>query len=155
MKGPFHYEPLARVPFIVRWPARIPGGRSCGDLVNLIDAAPTCLSALDMETPSDIDGIDLLPTLLGEDENQRASTIIEMTDDPNALRLKTLVTQNRKLTRYAGQTYGELYDLENDPREKINRWSDPKYAGEKAALLNELLDAYEPLERRETRHCYA
>lgn len=159
MKGPFHYEPLARVPFIVRWPARVPGGRSCGDLVNLIDAAPTCLSALDMAPPSDMDGIDLLPTLAGEDEgedeHQRSSTIIEMTDDPNALRLKTLITQNRKLTRYAGQTYGELYDLENDPREKINRWNDPNYADEKAALLNELMDAYEPLERRGARHCYA
>ena len=155
MKGPFHYEPLVRIPLIVRWKDAIPGGRVSQDLINLIDIVPTCLSAAGTPPCAEADGIDMLPTLTGAEERRRESTLIEMTDDPDRLRLKTIVTQNRKLTRYAGEEYGELYDLESDPDEKINRWGDARYAGEKAELLNKILDAAETMERRETRHCYA
>ncbi len=48
-----------------------------------------------------------------------------------------------------------LYDLAEDPREKVNRWADPHYAPDKARLLARILDALEPLERRAERICYA
>ena len=81
--------------------------------------------------------------------------MIECVDDPKKLRLKTYVTSNYKLTWYHGQTFGELYDLTRDPREKVNLWNDPAYDIEKSNLLGRLLEKMEPLEKRAPRDCYA
>ena len=35
---------------------------------------------------------------------------------------------------------GELYDMENDPAELINLWTDPGHAEMKMKLMNRLLD---------------
>ena len=85
----------------------------------------------------------------------RDHALIECVDDPRKLRLKTLVTPTRKLTWYADRDFGEFYDLELDPREKINHWNTPSYAADKSALLRKLLSELEHLERREPRHSYA
>lgn len=155
MKGPFHYEQLVRVPTLLRWPAGLPGGKRIPGILSHIDLAPTLLSAAGAH--ADADGLDLLPALRGERPWPRRSAVVELVDDPDKLRLKTLVTAGRKLTWYAGQEYGELYDLENDPGERINHWSDPTYAADKARLLGELLSECEGPEalRRVSRQCYA
>ncbi|OPZ24889.1 MAG: Arylsulfatase [Lentisphaerae bacterium ADurb.BinA184] len=155
MKGPFHYEPLVRVPLIVRWPAGFRGERRIPALISHTDIAPTALAAAGQEPPADVDGTDALPLLRGETDRIRDAALIECIDDPRHLRLKTLVTDTRKLTWYAGRRDGELYDLEDDPREKRNRWDDPRYAADKATLLGRLLDMTEPRERRAPRDCYA
>lgn len=40
-----------------------------------------------------------------------------------------------KITVYYGHSYGELYDLEQDPGEVNNRWNDPDYKDLKLDLL--------------------
>ena len=40
------------------------------------------------------------------------------------LRMRTLITRRYALTCYIGQTYGELYDLQEDPNQLHNLWSD-------------------------------
>ncbi|MDP6507066.1 MAG: sulfatase-like hydrolase/transferase, partial [Planctomycetota bacterium] len=155
MKGPFHYDQLINVPCIVRWPDRMPGGQSIHGLFSHADIVPTLLAAAGVESDGISDGVDALPLLRGESESVRDDLLVECIDDPIGLRLKTLVTPERKLTWYTGQSYGELYDLESDPAEKINRWNDPQYAEEKSELLGRLLDYGETLEPRSERHCYA
>jgi arylsulfatase A-like enzyme len=55
------------------------------------------------------------------------------------LRLRTLTTRRWKLTRFEDlEDVGELYDLEEDPGEVVNRWADPGAAATKAELLAEL-----------------
>jgi hypothetical protein len=44
------------------------------------------------------------------------------------------------MTVYAGEDWGELYDLNADPRECKNLWADPEYAMTKATLSMRLLD---------------
>jgi hypothetical protein len=39
--------------------------------------------------------------------------------------LYTLRTRKWRLSYYPHQPYGELYDLEDDPNEFVNRWRDP------------------------------
>ncbi|MDX1681507.1 MAG: sulfatase-like hydrolase/transferase, partial [Phycisphaeraceae bacterium] len=39
-KGPFHYEDLLRLPFLVRWPDRVPAGTTSDALQGLVDLAP-------------------------------------------------------------------------------------------------------------------
>lgn len=155
MKGPFHYEQLVRVPFIARLPRVIPEGMRTAALFSHVDVTPTLLSAAGLKPAEELDGRDALPLWRGETNQVRDFALVECVDDPKKLRLKSIITKNRKLTWYCEQSYGELYDLDRDPREKQNRWDDPKYASEKAALLSRLLETMEPLERRVSRHSYA
>ena len=90
-----------------------------------------------------------------ERETVRDSLLIECVDDPQGLRLKTIVTDTRKLTWYCGHPYGELYDLEIDPSERVNQWDNPVYAADKAQLMSTILEKMEPLERRVERSSYA
>ena len=155
MKGPFHYEELVRIPLIVRWPqGQLTGGRRVSGLCSLVDIVPTILSGLGEVAP-DGDGVDALPLLRGESETVRTHAIVECVDDPRGLRLKTAVTENRKLTLYHGHPFGELYDLEADPGELVNRWDDPCYREDRQRLTGLIVDHAERLERRVGRLCYA
>jgi arylsulfatase A-like enzyme len=155
MKGPFHYEELVRIPMLLRWPEGIPGRQRVRGLISQVDLVPTILAAAGQEVPAEIDGVDTLPLLRGEVEAVRDATIIECTDDPRNLRLKTVVTADRKLTVYHGQSFGELYDLQADPGEVKNLWDTPVYATDRQRLTGHILDHMEPLERRVPRICYA
>jgi arylsulfatase A-like enzyme len=155
MKGPFHYEELVKIPFIVRWPKGIPGGQVLDSLINQVDIVPTILEAIGMEVPGHVDGVSALPMLQKKADEIRDYTIVECTDDPDTLRLKTVVTKYRKLTYYHGNDFGELYDLEKDPDEFTNLWDDPEYVTDKVRLISILLDHVERLERREDRYAYA
>ena len=184
MKGPFHYEELVRIPMLIRWPSGIPAGQRVRGLISQVDLVPTILAAIgeevpachserveilrnsqndSEESPSEIDGVNALPLLqsvaarteAGPRSTVRDAAIIECTDDPHGLRLKTVVTQEHKLTVYHGHDFGELYDLQGDPGELVNRWDDPAYAAERQRLMGRILDHMEPLERRVPRICYA
>lgn len=156
-KGPYLYEQLIRIPMMLRWPAAFARGVVSPSLFSQVDIAPTCLAAAGLPLPGNLDGLDAGPLLRGERASLRDSVLVECIDDPDTLRLKTIVTTDRKLTWYAGQPWGELYDLANDPGELVNRWDDPAMASEKADLLRRLLDQTEPTEalRRAPRYCYA
>jgi len=54
--------------------------------------------------------------------------------------LKTIRTKKWKLTYYAGKPYGELYDLENDPKEFTNLYGQEKYRDIQENLKQILLD---------------
>jgi arylsulfatase A len=70
-KGPMRghkenlYEGGIRVPMIVRWPGKVPAG-VVSDLVwGFQDFMPTATELVGAEAPADIDGISVLPALLG------------------------------------------------------------------------------------------
>ena len=93
--------------------------------------------------------------LTGETGSTRESVLVECVDDPRGLRLKTIVTDTRKLTWYCGHAYGELYDLEKDPNERINQWENSAYAADRMYLMGRILETMEPLEKRVERLSYA
>jgi arylsulfatase A-like enzyme len=58
-----------RVPMLARWPGSIPAGETCEDPVYFADVLPTLAEMAGLPEPSlsrDVDGISILPTLLGE-----------------------------------------------------------------------------------------
>jgi hypothetical protein len=59
------YEGGLRIPFIARWPGRIPAGRVSDHLGYFPDILPTIAEVTKATPPADIDGISLLPELIG------------------------------------------------------------------------------------------
>lgn len=60
------YDGGTRMPTAVRWPKRIPGGRTVDDFQSHIDWAPTFLAAAGVEAPDATEGKSLLPVLEAE-----------------------------------------------------------------------------------------
>lgn len=134
MKGPFHYEPLARVPLLVMGPG-LPVGQVDDRVVSLVDVVPTVQNLVGLPVaPDAIDGVDLFAS------PQERSVLCETILDWQGMICRTLVTEQHKLTHYAGAEYGELFDLKADPGEHTNLWQAPQAATIRARLLGRLLD---------------
>jgi arylsulfatase A-like enzyme len=156
LKGPFHYEQLIRVPLLMRWPNGLgTNGRRLRHLCSHVDIVPTLLAAASLPSSTDVDGRNMLPLLRDEPSDVRDAVRVECVDDPAGLRLKTIVTEDWKLTLYHGKDYGELYNLTQDPHERVNLWDNPAHSQDRARLLARLLDDLEPLEKRFERISYA
>jgi len=141
-KGPFHYEDVIRLPFIVRWPGRVAADSESDAIQSLVDIAPTFLAAAGMEAPGFMQGVDQTAVWTGEAERARDHAIVEMRHQPDLLYVKTYVNERYKLTLYRGQPdWGELFDLQEDPDELHSRFDDDAYAGVRAQLMQEWHDA--------------
>ncbi len=62
------YEGGIRVPMMVRWPGRIPGGRESDQPWTFWDFLPTAAQFAGVKAPEGIDGISMLPALFGRQQ---------------------------------------------------------------------------------------
>ena len=62
----FMYEESFRTPLIIRWPDKIKPGQVNSDLVSNLDFAQTFLDLAGVSQPSEMQGNNLLPILLGK-----------------------------------------------------------------------------------------
>jgi len=60
------YEESARVPFLVRWPAKIPAKTVSDALLGTPDIMPTLLTMMDIPVPRGVEGIDLSSQFMGK-----------------------------------------------------------------------------------------
>jgi uncharacterized sulfatase len=161
-KGAFHYEDMIRIPFLVRWPGKVPAGQVSDVLQSTVDLAPTFLTAAGLSIPGLMQGYDELsawcgaaapplaePVAQGVHVGPRDHVIVENRHQPTKLHLRTYVDTRYKLTVYRNHDYGELFDLEEDPDEVHNLWHDPRAASLKATLLHRAVQ-YE-IQREPTR----
>lgn len=149
-KGAFHYEDMLRLPFLLRWPGHVPAGASSPAIQSLVDLAPSFLDAAGLPIPGIMQGRSQLGVWRGEQAQARSWAIVENRHQPSALHLRSYVEERYKITIYRGQSYGELFDLQDDPQELHNRWDDPAYAQIKSELMQRFLNA--ELEREPTRY---
>ncbi len=137
------YEEVVRVPLVVCAPGRFAGSRQVDALVQLHDLAPTVLEWAGAEPPWAMEACSLNPALQGEPFDGRAHVYCEQAGDHNLTGCEfiTMVrARDLKLVHYKGESYGQLFDLAEDPGEHVNRWDDPRYAQRKSALLDVLRD---------------
>jgi arylsulfatase A-like enzyme len=112
-----YFEGGIRVPFFLRWPESLPAGRVATGPAAHFDIFSTIAAAAGASPPSDriIDGVNLLPFARGEQEGRPHEALYWRTDDYLTLRLGDWKLQTSRLS---GKTW--LFDLANDPGEKIN-----------------------------------
>ena len=139
-KAIHHYEDLLRVPFIVRWPGRVPAAGASDAIQNLVDLAPSFLAAAGLEAPGLMTGVNQAGAWCGGPP-ARSWSITENRHTRTRLHMRTYVNQRYKITVYRLGEDGELFDLENDPAEVHNLWHDPASRDLKARLLLEFMQA--------------
>jgi arylsulfatase A-like enzyme len=110
------YEGGIRVPMIVRWPGRVPGGTVSDHAGYFPDVLPTLAEAVGARPPAGIDGISFLPAILGESGKQKKHDYLywEFYERGSA--------QAARMGDWKGVCkpfWGalELYDLKEDPGE--------------------------------------
>lgn len=140
-KGPFHYEDMIKVPFLVRWPGTAAAGTTSDSLQSLVDLAPTFMRIAGLEVPRTMTGVDQSDVWTGKSESARDHIVVEHHHEPTTIHLKTYVDERYKLTVFYGRECGELFDLLADPGEINNLWNDPESASLKSDLVMKLLFA--------------
>ncbi|MCC6511853.1 MAG: arylsulfatase, partial [Pirellulaceae bacterium] len=113
------YEGGLRVPFIARWPGQITSGTVSEHLGYFPDVLPTIAEITGAQTPADVDGLSLLPTLIGENKAGHAQQQHEFLyweiGGATAIRQGTW-----RAVRTKPNAKWELYDLATDPSESKN-----------------------------------
>lgn len=138
-KGLFHYEPLIRVPLLLRWPGQCAAGSRQPGIVQTVDITATLLAAAGIAPELPYQGISLLPWCRGErhDAPRACALVTNGGEGPHYdpwPELRTLVTERWKLHYYVGEDHLELDDLTNDPAELH-----PAPIQERPALVQHLL----------------
>lgn len=139
----FAYEESARMPLIVRWPARLRPGARVSALVQNVDFLPTFMDLAGLPRDPAMHGVSLAPLLTGEKTAVRDATythFYEDTAEHHAAAYVAVRTADRKLIRYYDRGFTELYDLSTDPAEMRNLADEPARAAERRALEQRLAE---------------
>jgi len=113
------YEGGLRIPMIAYWPGRIAPGRVSDLLWYFPDVLPTLAEVAGASPPKDIDGLSIVPELLGEEAAGRKQEQHEYLywelGRQTAVRM-----QHWKAIRTGNKAEWELYNLQEDIEEKVN-----------------------------------
>ncbi|MFD0960544.1 sulfatase family protein [Paenibacillus chungangensis] len=134
-KGGFHYEDVLKLPFIVRYPGGVAAGKTQAAMQSLVDLSPTFLDFAGLGVPRAMSGVSQRGVWEGKSSAARDHIICEYRMQPTKVHQKTYVDKRYKITVYYGQTYGEIFDLQEDPGELRNLWDVPGAQPLKMELL--------------------
>lgn len=141
-KGLPAFDDCQRVPMIIDWPAamaKADKGRTDA-FISLVDLPATILEAAGLQQIPGMQGISQLPVLRGETSQVRDWLSVEMM--PTELVCQdTLLCGDYKLVVYRDADYGELYNMRDDPRQRVNLWDLPEHRELRADLLHRLTRA--------------
>lgn len=142
------YEGGTRVPFIIRWPGRVPAGRvDTKSIVSFIDWLPTISAIAGVkELPEGLEGEDISDIFFGQSRD-RQQPLFWKTSSPRGSPAMRMGDWKLHLNVRRGEKV-ELYDLATDPSEGRNIASDhPEVTARLTNRLNawvaELPKAYE------------
>jgi arylsulfatase A-like enzyme len=128
-----------RVPFFIRWPGKLKGGRDIARITAHIDVLPTLVDLCSITRPKQvkIDGVTLRPLLEGGEDAVRAwpaRTLVVQShriENPQPWRKSAVMTDRWRLVN--GE---QLFDMRSDPEQKKN------LAAEKPDLVVRLRQRY-------------
>ena len=140
-KGNRMYEPLIRVPTIIKQRGERAKQARSSDLINSTDVAPTLLSAGGLDIPDEMEGQDL--SVSGD----RRSIVFAEGSRGGEYMARSAT---RKLLLCEDHAFSSFFDLEKDPNEVNNLIKDPAYQDDIRTLQDALMrwmlfDARTPL----------
>lgn len=152
-KGPYHVDSLMRLPLVWR-PARAAGVAPAvvAAPVGLVDLAATFCGIAGIAAPGWMQGMALPDGATGP-APERVLTEWDSELFGVGVHLRTITRDRWVCTAYRPGTVhdgteGELYDLVDDPLQRVNRWEDRSHRGLRDDLVSDLRDsqpaAHEP-----------
>jgi len=120
-----HYQGIVRVPFIWHDPTAPTKGQVDTGLASSIDISTTILARAGIQPYNGIQGRDLMSTpppeaVIVEEDSQRV-----MTGFDRRQQVRTVITDQYRMSLREGEDWNELYDLTSDPEEVENLYDDP------------------------------
>ena len=143
------YEDSARVPLILSWPGTLPAGQRCALVVSALDLTATLLDALGVLPLPNAAGRSFLRQITREERADAWEDVAfsEYCSDeyaPEGGCYQRMVRAGRwKLIYYHGQQ-PQLFDLQEDPHELVDRAQDPACRQVREALTRRVLDGWDP-----------
>ncbi|MCC6488886.1 MAG: sulfatase-like hydrolase/transferase [Candidatus Hydrogenedentes bacterium] len=131
LKGNWMYDPVIKVPLIIKFPGAEDAGLVSDRLVSNVDLAPTILDQCGIAPLDTMRGLNLM------DKEANRSVVCAESSGTAQLMART---KTRKLLVHEGKELAFLYDLEKDPLEAVNVHDDPVYAEDLAMLRKALAD---------------
>lgn len=125
-----------RMPFIVRWPAQVEAGSRTAKTISFTDVMATLAEIVGEDLPeqSGPDSYSFLASLRGDGPNERPPVVMEsggkfMTIRSGKWKLIEGLgsggfSQPKRIKPKSGEPEGQLFDLEADPGETVNLYSD-------------------------------
>lgn len=129
LKGNHMYDPVIKVPLVVKFPGRERAGTSTGALVDTRDVTTTLLHAAGVDVPGTMTGVDL-----AVGDPPRDYVFAEMG------RGHEYMVRSRTHKLLAGRERSHFFDLTADPHELDDRIDDPTCADVVAAHRQALSD---------------
>jgi len=109
-----------REPFIVQWPGKVKAGATSNLISATIDMMPTFCELLKLPVPKNVDGLSILPTILGKPSQQKQHEYLYF-EYPEYGGQQSVRLGNWKAIRLnimKGTLKTELYDLSTDIKEQ-------------------------------------
>lgn len=137
------YDESARIPLLIRLPGRLPAGLTWRSGTSSVNIMPTILELAGLPIPPEVEGRSLVGPILRREDEWREPVVIQNVTDPVAADSRALErairTQKWKLIikqviNQPNQWIYELYDMEEDPSEKVNLFG----SGKQAAVIRDL-----------------
>ncbi len=124
------YDDVVRVPFIIRWPAKIKAGFKCDSFVmHFLDIPPTILEIVGLKSKDFFHGRSLLPFLEGKKvANWRKEAVSTYNGQQFGLYTQRMIRNSHWKYIWNTTDVDELYNLDEDPNELINLIHDKSYA---------------------------
>ncbi len=140
-----------RVPTVAYWPGKVPAGQRTDHLAAFWDVLPTfCQIAGVQPTDPGINGISILPTLLGQPRRQESHEYLYWEFNERAGPTRALRRGDWKILLEPGNSEPALYHLKDDPAENNNLAEEhPEILAELQDLLQEarIADENYPLKK--------
>ena len=135
------YEQSIRVPLIVWGPRLLAGRGEIASLTQCFDIVPALLSMAEVDTPDWFETRSLLPALRGQAFDGRTAVFAEQGRDvvfQFADFVSMVRTKRWKLVHFLNESFGQLFDLEQDPLEERNLWSELSHRQQREDLVRTL-----------------
>lgn len=136
------YEQITRVPMILWAPGKVPANQKSEALIQAMDIVPWLLTQAQAKLPEGMEAVSIEPVFRDSLWPGREAVFCEQGRDNilTDVQFMTMVRTKRwKLVHFLNETFGQLFDLENDPMENNNLWTSQNHSTVRQELMDKLL----------------